>query len=149
YRDLQSRAKCIPVMITGNQLTTVGEGNILKKCHDAFAEQYDKKLLEAYKQLPREKRVVIIDDLDHSRLSKRKGYKVLIEILRKHFGRIVAIADDLFQFEELMTDGERSLFQVDRFSILPLSRRQRGQIIENWHDVGAETSGAQRVLDQG
>lgn len=150
YKDFQRAGKYVPLLVDGGLIKAASEVIVLKRLYEAFEEQYSHELLDSYKQLPRQRRLLILDDLDHSRLNRKHGFGALIKIIERFFGKAVVLADDLFQFEELAAEGgEGAFLQFERLLILPLTRQQRGKLIEKWHVLGEELTYEQRLLTQG
>jgi hypothetical protein len=148
YHDLQKSHKFVPVLTRGEDFGSSNSSAVLKVICQAFEQQYSEQLLEPYKQLDPSVRVIVIDDIDHSRLNRRKGYASLIRTLKSFFSRIVVLADDLFQFEEIAADGDGAIFQLDRLAIMPLTRQQRSSLIEKWNLLDDECTYDARELTQ-
>ncbi len=99
-----------------------------------FSEQYDEKLLESFRQMDRNKRVVIIDDYHHLKLSSKKKNK-FISWLCDFAGSVILIADELelnikeVLYPDSISEGRESF---DYYVIQPFGYRRRDVLIKKW-----------------
>ncbi|MCH7754655.1 ATP-binding protein, partial [candidate division KSB1 bacterium] len=131
----------IPVLLTGDSLTKFKEEKILKEIYDKFIKQYSSDLLEKYKQLEKEKRVLLIDDFHHIKANK-KGKNRILDVLIKRFGKVIILGNDLFRLEEFIYQKEEENLQLN-FKHLELKEfgyLLREKIIEKWYLMGQEYS---------
>src|SRR5207249_848879 len=100
YCHVQNHGQLVPILLSGADLQSANEDSFLGAIRKAFEAQYPHDLLEVYKRLPLDKKVLIIDDWNKARLSW-KGQKAILDISGRLFGRIVVLASDLFRVQEV------------------------------------------------
>jgi hypothetical protein len=133
YRDFLGRG-LVPVLINGAHVKNVREEDLLRIVDREFERQYGRGKLDRYQQLPPNRRILIIDDFDHTSIRSREGHSMIIEILRRHFDKIIIFASDIFQFEELSqgAESESSLNAFRHVAIREFSNQLRTKLITKW-----------------
>ena len=131
----------VPVFVDGREKLP-SDDRIYAQIEAQFAEQYSGAALGAYRQLDRDRRVLIVDDyhkLPHKRGAKRK----LVGNTVQFAARVVLLAHDLelaamdWAHPESLADG-RARFMCYR--ILPSGHVGGNRIVERWlTHYGAET----------
>jgi predicted MPP superfamily phosphohydrolase len=128
-----------PLYLTGVNLNTVGESQLKKIITKLFNEQYRVPDKEAYLQLPKDERVLIIDDLNASKLNP-KGIGNVCDWFADEFGYVFILGDDLSQVEELIVnnDATSSLGRYQIYEIMEFGYLLRAKLIEKWFLLGQE-----------
>jgi len=93
-RDIFSSTAIVPVKLEGSEITAQSEDVFLKRTWAKAEEQYGVDCIEALRQLPRERRALLIDNLDDSRLREDK-LCALLEASKQHFAVIVGTVRSL------------------------------------------------------
>lgn len=138
YTDLQFK-QLVPTLVSGEDIDGPDEDKFMKGIRRAFVNQYTKEALDRYLQLEPAKRVLIIDDFHKVRFN-RKGQKAVLEIAKQIFGKIIILADDLFQLEELAHRGqeEHPMINFSHCELREFGYRLRGKLINKWVSLGSE-----------
>lgn len=108
---------------------------------EAFLRCYSPDNLDAYRQLDRARRVLIIDNYHKLRLSPTNKIE-LLQQLRQHSFRIVVLAHDLeLTFQDLAESGESLSGELPfvYYCILPFSGVRRDRLVEKWLLLNSET----------
>jgi hypothetical protein len=96
YRDLQDKG-LIPVLVNGSDIKSFKDNELMKVVDRAFVHQYGSNLneliLERYRQLGNDRKLLIIDDFDHMPITNRHGHNIIIEEFRKNYPRIIVFAN--------------------------------------------------------
>jgi len=137
FSDLLSDLDVVPLLIDGKQIHSAQDNRVLNSLWKRAQEQYGEHLLEPFRQLSRQKRVLIIDDWHQARLNSAGRRKVL-ELVGQYFGKIILFTDDLFQIQELVNKSPDTLLSFDYATALEFSHTSRGQLIERWVTIGRE-----------
>ena len=137
FCDLISEGKSVPIIMDGRQLINVDEQHVLSLIERTFENSYNKTLLETYSQLPKSRKVLMIDDFDKSNLNARGRARVLKQV-EAIFGNIILSSTSLMTIEELEPDEEMSLFEYERLALSEFGYYLRGKLIERWLRVGAQ-----------
>lgn len=137
YKDFYSNNNyCL--LIAGEKLKKMKPDFVKNLIHDELEKQYDKRSKRKYLQFRKERRTLIIDDLDKTNLSPKATLKVLEEF-EKYFGKIILIANKEFELILSSTNSwpiYRQLFAT--YSIKECSAVQTFNIVKNWHKLGQE-----------
>lgn len=133
YREFALRG-FVPVMVRGERIKSVNDDELLKVVDQQFIREYSSELVERFRQLPRQQRVLMIDDFEDTAIRNREGHSKIIERFRLHFDRIVILASDLFQFAELAQadETESVLSSFRHVQIREFSSQLRYRLIKKW-----------------
>ena len=129
-----------PLLIRGHTIPRrLSEESIKRLVTSAVSEQYDTNLVEAYHQLPSTEKVLIVDDLQDTKINQ-SGQVVLLNYLRPRFGKIVAFAHESFYLSGLtQTKPEADGFVTfATFMLREMGHRLRGALIDKWMDLGRD-----------
>jgi hypothetical protein len=138
FRDWYEKG-FIPVLIKGEQITTVERDKFEKLVENELINQYQNPKLPAFHQLDRDQTVIIIDDFDHVRFSP-KGRQKFLTSIHNRFERVVIFSDDAIRLEEV-ADAEFAAAVISEYTQLELKDFGyflRSKIIEKWCRLGAE-----------
>jgi hypothetical protein len=138
YSDLQRLHSLTPLLVSGEDLKFGKDVERMTK--RAFTEQYDSNLLEPFRQLPLDRRVLIVDDFHLAPLNAR-GRQEFIRSSKEMFGLVLLFVDDLFEFDEISEQSTRTTSLVDfqLFGIQPLGHVLRHRLVRKWVNLGRET----------
>jgi hypothetical protein len=139
YTDLQAQPLLTPLLLSGREIVNHEPDTFFELVEKSFAAQYSPLVLDAFNQLPREKRVLIVDDWHQTKLNEA-GQKLVLEAAQRFFGKIVVIAGDIFRIRELWQHEWNPSFEFDRCEIREFGHFLRGRLIERWYSLGQEYS---------
>ena len=140
YMDLRQRVGCVPIFVRGEKLHKRRNEDFLKVFVQAFGEQYAPSQATRYKQLKPSRRLVIVDDFEQAKLS-RKARAEFISAAVRFAGSVLIFADDLFMIDKLSHSAEDrndGLGAFEHCAIREFGYRLRGALIERWHGIGYE-----------
>jgi hypothetical protein len=129
-----------PLLIDGTTLSTRTANQFERRVRDNFRQQYADADLDAYMQLPRSQRVVIIDDWHRAKLTGEQRVAIY-KWLRDFAGCTILLADKLYDISRILTtkasveDGPTEESLVRKFELLGLSHVSRGALINRWLDL--------------
>jgi predicted MPP superfamily phosphohydrolase len=122
---------------------------IQEQCVDTFIAQYENIDRDAYRQLPRSRRVVVVDNYHRVDFST-KNKKKLLSALQAFAGGLVLVAHDLLVGLEGLTGSDPST-AFRSFRIQPFGHLRRQALIQQWlllSDVAeADAHGFFRALE--
>lgn len=144
YSGFLSRG-CVPLLIKGESITSSNPEKMARLIHESFLDQYSQNMLEQYKQLPRIKKVLLIDDLDKSRLNQ-KGRIKFLNFLQNAFEVVLASCTDLVKLEEFTSHIDKSLLSFKHCEIAEFGHLLRGKLIEKWVSLGEEDTASESEL---
>jgi predicted MPP superfamily phosphohydrolase len=129
----------VPLIVKGREIKRVGESEFDKLLTRAFAEQYDPKCLDAYKQLGKEKKILLLDDFDESPLKSGKARAALLSDLKTRFEHLVVTVGEMFEIREMLDgDDSRSLKALTHYKVQPFGHARREELIQRWLALGAD-----------
>lgn len=140
YRQYHERGY-VPLYIKGKDLKKAAEVDIDKLIRRSIEHQYGRDQIEAFMQLTKAKKLLLLDDFDDSPLRAGVARADLLCALRKRFGYLVVTVGDMFEMRE-MVDGDTSRVLTDlvHYKIQPLGHALRGELISRWLQLGADGS---------
>jgi hypothetical protein len=122
----------VPLLIDGKQLKI--KKSFEKFSENLFSDQYNAELLESFRQMDRNKRVVIIDDYHKLNLPPQKK-KNFISWLCDFAGSVILIADELELNLSEVSEPDSITGDKDSFNyyvIQPFGYRRRDVLIKKW-----------------
>lgn len=150
-RDIFSSTAMIPVMLSGSDLTTGNEDNFVRKVWSFVRSQYSEESVEDFRQLPRERRALLIDNIDDSQL-RPEVIQRLLERSKEYFGVIVATMRSLLSNLHLYAPSnkdevnKRTAPVLKLFVLGEMQPSARGKLIRKWLSLDASiASDGQRL----
>jgi len=145
----------LAVWIDGYDLTTTTKDHVVSRVNHAVANQYSARDQTLLDQHPDRQKVILIDDLDRSRVA-RKHRDRLIDSLLSVYDHVIITASDLIEVEELsvsdQSDGKTIFDQFDIYQILEFGHVLRDRLVRRWislgQDVSIETNDFYRKVDE-
>lgn len=124
--------------ISARDVSSWRERKLDDRIDEAIDRLYGRSSREAYRQLSRDKKKLVIDDFDFVELA-RHGYEGL-RGLRSAFGTLYLMADSYPGMEVALNDFLKhpDFSDTEIFEIQPLSYHQRLELIEKWLSIGDE-----------
>lgn len=131
----------VPIILNGADLKKhhTDWENLEKIIKRDFEKQYENTDWNAYSQLNKVSKILILDDLDSCPLNF-EGKNKILSSLQPHFSAIIAFTEEVFQIEEIAApDSEASaLNSFQRYRILEFGHSKRSELIEKWMSLGCE-----------
>ena len=128
----------IPVLMNGSKRPPTDD-RLYGYIDDLFVTQYEAEALASYRQLDRERRVLIVDDYHKLPLGSLKRMKFL-ETLGKFSGHIVLFSHDLVtlnDIENISSDKDSHLI-FTRYCIQQFGYSRRNSMVEKWLLLNAD-----------
>ncbi|MFC5568700.1 metallophosphoesterase [Lysobacter yangpyeongensis] len=131
-------AGCVPILINGTVMSRATEDAVDAILESHIRAQYD-RLLPDYLQLPRAKRVLLIDDFDEVPIKSERARAQLLSRLRARCGATVLSVSDVFEAAQFadMEDGSAD-DALPKYRILPFGRLSRTKLIGKWVTIDSE-----------
>jgi hypothetical protein len=137
----------VPVLLDGSTDKFRDDDKAAGDFARVFSRQYSGMTGERYRQLERNRRVLIVDNFDHIRLRKALLHDVLHQ-MTCFSGQVILLANDLAQhvasiLENPITEG-RSAFV--HYRLLALGHARRGALVEKWFALDSSAAQDQEDL---
>lgn len=138
FRDSLKRGN-VPMVLRGDELNTVEPDSVWSLCVESVGRQYAPDDRERYRQLARDKRIVLIDDLHQSQLNAA-GLSKLLDILAEHAATVVCFVDDLFLLNATAAGPRAAPFlsAAETYVLQELGFLLRSRVTRRWYELGAE-----------
>lgn len=138
YLDYFNKEIC-PIYINGPEIKSKDCNNIESLIEKVLLYQYENDMLEYFKQLDNNKKVIIIDDFDKISISSKLKCR-LITNLSKRYPNVIIFANTLFDFEELLDDHSEMLINTmfEQYRIKSFGYKLKDQLIHRWNLIGQE-----------
>jgi len=150
-KDIFSSTAIVPVKLDGKDITAQSEDTFLKRIWSYVGQQYADDCVENFRQLPRERRALLIDNLDLSHLQSEKVVQ-LLEGIKKYFGCIVASVSTLLGSVHLYvpqkTSSPDGLPLLQLFVLGEMRPAARGKLIKKWLSVETSLAGDPEALSR-
>jgi Calcineurin-like phosphoesterase len=129
----------IPLLIRGQQLRRAVEKDLLKVISDSVSQQYGPARVEKYNQLPRHRKLLLLDDFDEGRSNDLSTKAEVLRILREHFGLSIVTVGEFFEIRELIEEsGDDQFDSMVLYRIRQFGFVLRSQLIKKWLSLSAD-----------
>ncbi len=138
YLDLRQQERLVPILLNGENIHgRSAEGSLRREVKRALKEQYSGDMVEAYDQMDRNRKILIVDDW-HKLKYGDLGQLLLLRQAEKCFGRILCFADEVFTVDQLTGGGEKPFRDYELCEIRELGHLRRNELIRKWHLLGTD-----------
>ena len=130
----------IPIYMLGIDIKSSSLSSFKELIEKCYCDQYKEESLEKFNQLEHNKKILIIDDFDKSRLNIKYISKLLNDIISL-YPNIFLTANDLFKIQDIVSDKDKegSVFQkFQEYGILEFGHKLRNKLINKWNLLGRE-----------
>jgi ABC-type oligopeptide transport system ATPase subunit len=144
FKDYSQGEKCC-VLLNGVDINTIVERNLRQRIEDIFASEYSVDNLERYRQLPPEKRVLIIDDFNNLPYHDERRSKVL-SLLSQFASNIVIFIDNEVEGRiiKLLTSSDRI---INYYRICNFGNSKRHEFIKKWYCIRNEYANGDEEIE--
>lgn len=108
-----------------------------KYVDSSLMKQY--KRPELYKKLPREKRVIFIDDVEGLGLDK-KGFSEIAKYITDQFGSVVIVSGQGLLLSGVLSKLQKMFDFDERYTIKDFTAISRAKLIRKWQECGENVS---------
>ncbi|KUO73385.1 MAG: hypothetical protein APF77_13770 [Clostridia bacterium BRH_c25] len=132
----------IPLYIEGHIIKSPKIDDFISVIEKCFLYQYANLPIEKFRQLEKNKIVIIIDDFDEINLNP-KYIRVLVENINKLYSNVIIIGSDMIQVEELIGERDNSKVnfeEYEQFLIREFGHLLRNMLVEKWNTIGKEST---------
>lgn len=138
YRQYHDRG-FVPLFVKGKDLKRVADNDIDNLIRKSVTKQYGEEQVDAYMQLTKVQKILLLDDFDDSPMKAGDARADLLCALRKRFGHLVVTVGDMFEMREMLDgDASRALIALTHYKLQPFGHALRGQLINRWLSLGAD-----------
>ena len=141
----------VPIYLSGYDVPQLKTGEkTFKYLEKVYEKQYDRNTLDAYKQLDRDKRVIIVDNF-HKLSMQGTTRRDFVTALTQFAGYVILIGDELTLSVNEMADpacisNDNAPFSF--FAIQPMGYRLRNMLVDKWLLLGSVADPESREFTQ-
>ena len=138
----------IPIYLTGSALKSLNTDDLDRKIRSLVSEQYSPDCISSFLKLPKQKIVLIIDDLQQSKLNIKYKTK-LIRSIGLIYPNVIVLADSVFEIDATtsLESEYRELTEYNKYKLKDAGHKVRFSIIEKWNSLGRKESIDREELD--
>lgn len=126
-------AGLLPLYVRGSDLKSSIDRDLELVVRRAAEEQYGAAAQLRYEQAPKEKRLLLLDDLDDSPLKSAQHRSRTISFFSKRFGLVVITVGELFSLSDMFTMPDADCLKGYRhFRLLPFGYSRRAELVKRW-----------------
>lgn len=127
----------LPIYMDGNDIKSTSRKDFKKIVQSNFIDQYSESQKEKFEQIDISKTVLIIDNIDKSKLNNKYRGKLLSKVY-EDYDKTIITGDDFFNIEELINNekGEDLTGIYDKYEILEFGHLLRAELIDKWNLLG-------------
>ncbi len=127
-----------PLFIDCTKITRTSDSDLEKFFHKNIERQYGEDSISNYLATPREKKIILIDSFDKSKVSDRFQWKILC-YFRSKAKKIIATADESMDFSELISsEVSIELSHFKHYKLKHFGNKLRYDLIKKWSRIGED-----------
>lgn len=136
-----------PLIIRGSDIKRANLGHLREIVDAAIKEQYAAEHRLAVSQRSRSELVLLVDDVDESRVLDAAGRFALLAQLRQIADHLIVVVSTSFGLDEVLEhDRNESLVDIDQYEIQPLGYRKRAELVRRWVTLGGRSLPGEELI---
>jgi hypothetical protein len=125
-----------PLFIKGTSIKKSGLKELEQLINRAVIEQYGEGSVSRYAQLPKNEKILLLDDFDDVQVKTLSGRAEILTSFRKRFGHMVITVGQFFEVRELMREvAVDEMAGLSHYQIQPLGYSLRGKLVRKWFNL--------------
>jgi len=138
YRQYHDRG-FVPLLINGKHLKKTQENEIDALIKREIGNQYGVSSTTAFEQLPKDQKILFLDDFDDGPLKAADARRGVLCELRKRFGHLVVTVNEMFELREMLSgDVPRELMLLEHYHMQAFGYARRSQLIQRWFSLAKD-----------
>jgi len=131
----------VPIFIKGIDVKRVNSDDLDSLIYGNFKDQYSQEGLEQFKQTSKSRKILLLDNFDHSKIRAGSARVKLLHEIKARFGHFVISVSDMFEMREIL-EGESAdgLAALQHFKVQPFGHARREELIKKWWLYGEDGS---------
>lgn len=130
----------VPILIDGEILNHTSAPYFDTLVSKLYSEQYTSPILDKFVQLPDSKKIIIIDNLNLSRLSPTNR-RILLHNIGNHYPHIIITANTTIEIEDITSENEECadvFSEYQQYLLLQFGHELRNELIDKWNRTGVD-----------
>ena len=147
YLSFEHEDTCC-IYLSGSDIKSADSQKITNVIDEAFIDQYGAEHLEKFKQLSRDKRIILVDDLDCMKLHGERR-KAVLEFLCVYSTKVIVFMASAIEVPALLSaECFKELEKVPVYEIMPMGNRKRKELISKWYSLHNEWKDPEEIEKQ-
>ena len=137
FRDYAQGEKCC-LLLKGDELNTIVPTNLRERINAIFINEYSADSVERFRQLPPEKRIIIVDDFNNVPYHDERRSNIL-SFLGQFASNVIIFTDNELETRLIcskLTTPES--IDVNYYRVCNFGNTKRYEFIKNWYCIGDE-----------
>lgn len=127
----------IPLYINGASLKSRNFTELEELIESEVKSQYGGDGFTAFQQLPKAKKILLLDDFDGSPLKSAVHRADFVCFTKERFGHLVLTVDEMFEMREMLKgDKTQTIHSMTHYRLKPLGYQLRSKLIQKWFRLG-------------
>ncbi len=127
----------VPLYLNGKNLKNSNEDKVNSLIKREFSNQYSKNDFQQYEQLPKKKKILLLDDFDDGPIKNIDARMDILSVLREKFGYLVVTVKDMFQMREILDrKAPCDFILLNHYKLQSFGYGRRSELIERWFSMG-------------
>jgi len=136
----------VPVFISGSELDSSTPREVKKIVEKAVSNAYAPQAISPFWQAGIERRVLLIDDLDDTKLSG-EYFSTALRYLNTVFGIMVISCSELFELREYVSPKSfDDLNDLDHYTLIEFGYKRRLDLIRRWTSLGGNIYSPEKTI---
>lgn len=128
-----------PVLLRGSDIKRKDTGHLDSLIDSAIKQQYLEKDRNFVAQRTRAEKILLIDDLDDSKVKDASSRSQILCHYNKRFDHLVVTTPKNFELEEIIESTTTDdLANLTHYEIQPLGYTKRSELVKRWVSVGSQ-----------
>lgn len=123
------------VYLTGSDFKTAERSKVIKTVERNFEDQYSRELLDKYRNLPNEQKVIIVDEFD-AILTVGNRRSDILDVLSDLAANIfIVVSSEIEMTSFLMAESIAKSENILSYEILPFGNSKRKELVAKWYNL--------------
>lgn len=147
FKEYSRYRECC-VLCNGEDLNTVIETNLRKVVERVFVSEYNNEVLDKYRSLSPEERILIIDDFNNNPYHDERRSKML-SFLASYASHIIIFADSKVEMNVICSQIDISInAKINYYEILNFGNAKRKELITKWYCLSDEFASGDKEVEE-
>lgn len=121
------------VYLNGNDFKTSERFGVIKAIERNFEEQYSSELLAKYRNLPKEQKVIIVDEFDAILMVGNRRSEIVDVLSDISANVFIIVSSEIEMTSFLMAESITKLDNILSYEVLPFGNSKRKELVSKWY----------------
>lgn len=136
----------IPVYLDASRVKRTDPVELGRVIATAVEEQFGKTACLEFQQTPKERKRLLLDNIDNSQIKNSKTRAQALEALLSMFGGAVITAPPEYGLKEVLSKGPKDELNLRLFQMEPFGHVLRAKLVEKWMSAHVDEGAADELV---